>query len=129
MNNIDALILALMSLNSLEIHLLFCIGRSQHYTWSFLATFCLPTIVLYFNLIPHKYFTYLKEKYTSSFIRSIFCCNFEAGANQAGHSDDPILDRMLSPNWYPDIERVNEGNSENGALLKGPAHDLYLSIN
>ena len=132
MNNIDALILALMSLNALQIHLLLCIGRSNLYTWSFLATLCFPTFVLYFNFIPHKYFTYMKGKCTStasSFIRIIFCCNFEAGEIQVRESDVPNPDRMLYPNRYPDIRGINEDTYENDALLKGPAHDLYLSIN
>ena len=138
MNNTDALILALMSLNAIQVHLFFSLGHSHLHIWSLLGSACLPILIMYFYLTPQKCLVKLKGFCSStSLLRKVFCYCFKDEAMQEREisrsaSFDP--DRRVHSERYPNAGSIQKSSAENDALLHDancankPIH-LYLSIN
>ena len=97
MNNIDALILALLALNSFQFDKI--ISNSYYsvfHIWSLTVTACLPLLIIYGSLIPRKYLIKLKKKvkYFSSFRDG------EEMQEELSDNDLPDPDRNLCPRQY-----------------------------
>ena len=121
MNNIEALILALLALNSLQVYMLFNGGHSQFCIWSLFISSCLPLSVIYFNLIPHTYRLKLKAICIKCSIRKILCYCFkdkDFSEQELSHGDVLGEDRMIQPDLYSRGDTSD--SSEHGALLHNP---------
>ena len=123
MNNIDALVIALLTLNSFQADKMKSMSLYSHfYVWSGFVTACLPLFIIYLYLIPQKYLIKVREK-----VIKLSICKKLIRLKD----NDEIQGRELSESTDPDHPPGRIG-SEYSALLQGPncAHNpTYCSIN
>ena len=119
MNNIDAVILALLTLNIFLVCLISTNSMYSHlYVWSGLGSTCLPLLAIYLNLIPHKHLLKLKARSKDALVsiqKIISCCFKDVAVQERDllNTDDiPGLDQMVHPNQY-----IRGDSSEHVALL------------
>ena len=129
MNNVDVIILALLTLNSYQLKNFSSAPFKSTYSelniWSMIATAYLPLLVLCFNIFPCKcLFNLMKQNFS---IRKLFCIkDKEMHMKVEGLSDNDGIDpdQVMNP--------ATSRNSEGDALLYEPERVLqpvYLSIN
>ena len=115
MNNIDVLILALLTLNCFQIGIFSTASiKSTYYElnfWSVVVTAYLPLLVVSYNILPCKcLFKLMKQKLS---ICQKFCCikneeiNIEADVSD-NDGDNPH--RIVHPDQYY-VEATNEGDA------------------
>ena len=134
MNNIDALILALLTLNCIQSEYLFSAPfrstKAELHLWSMGATSCFPLLVSFYTILPKRLFKTIKQ---NLYICKKYCTKDEGRhINQAPESDndghDP--DQTEHLNQYPG--GATDRGSECDALLQESVRVLepvYLSIN
>ena len=108
MNNIDALVIAFLTLNSFQADKIKSMSLYSHfYLWSGLVTACLPLFIIYVHLIPQKYLIKVRGKVIKlSVCKKLICLK----------DDDEMQGRELSESTDPDHPPGRIG-SEYGALL------------
>ena len=108
MNNIDALVFALLALNTFQFYLVSSnTVHSNIYVWSLLGSSLLPLSIVYINLLQHICPMKVREisAHASRIIHKIFCCCTNAATMQwereISDNEIPDPDRMVHPNDYP----------------------------
>ena len=137
MNNIDALILALMTLNCFQLKNFFSSPfkstDAEMYLWSGALMACFPLLVIPFNIFPCKHIFDVTKRFFANKISFCYAKNDEMYINRElsdsdGH-DDP--GRMLHPDQYNRVA-IN-GSSESDSLLHSNSEcflkPVYLSLN
>ena len=139
MNNIDVLILALLTFNCIQVcNFSSASIKSTYYElnfWGMIATAYLPLLVVSYNILPSKrLFNLMKQKVATC---KKFCCTKNEEINMGvevsdndGH--DPQGYRMVHPDQFSAGVTNEFQSSEGDALLREPGHvrtPVYLSIN
>ena len=134
MNIIDALILALLSLNCIQTSSFFSASfrsaDAEFQLWNLAVTSCFPLLVIFFSVFPCK--SLLKAMKQNLSIRKKLCCIKDAEMHTNQVSDDHSHDSGRIENPEKHSGEAKDGSCEGDPLLRESERVLkpvYFSIN